>query len=518
MTGRVQALRSNVSGSRPTGRQPGEIYVNWADGQIGVINSSNGAQDFVAVRFFSTTANYNTGDFVIQGGQLYRAIAVSPAGAFVPANWAQIGGSVGIGVAPSNPQPGTLWWDSVSGQLFVWYNDGDTSQWVIANNATALLNTGFLPLVGGTLTGPLTLAGNPATALQATPKQYVDSLPVAMNDNRIINGDMRIDQRNNGALVPVGGYSIDRWAIAMGVAGKYTAQRTASAAMAANGFPYALNFVSTSAYSPAASDSFFAYQAIEADMASDFAWGTAGAQPVTLSFWVNLSVAGTYSGVIANAPAPPTRCYPFSFAAIVGWTKVIITIPGDTAGTWVMSGNAAALYLKLDLGSGSNLRAPAGAWANGNYNGAIGAVGIVTTNAAFMQITGVKLEIGSVATPFNRQTPAKSMVDCQRYFRFFKPSFANGGIAQFIGSSATTQGFSIHYLDTPMRSSPTITASGNFTAWQPSGGAPVTFSAASLMTNFSWLMAWTATGLAIAQPGILRDADGTAQVLATAEL
>ena len=199
MTGRVQALRSNVSGSRPTGRQPGEIYVNWADGQIGVINSSNGAQDFVAVRFFSTTANYNTGDFVIQGGQLYRAIAVSPAGAFVPANWAQIGGSVGIGVAPSNPQPGTLWWDSVSGQLFVWYNDGDTSQWVIANNATALLNTGFLPLAGGTLTGPLTLAGNPATALQATPKQYVDSLPVAMNDNRIINGDMRIDQRNNGA-------------------------------------------------------------------------------------------------------------------------------------------------------------------------------------------------------------------------------------------------------------------------------------------------------------------------------
>ena len=51
MTGRVQALRSNVSGSRPTGRQPGEIYVNWADGQIGVINSSNGAQDFVAVKF-----------------------------------------------------------------------------------------------------------------------------------------------------------------------------------------------------------------------------------------------------------------------------------------------------------------------------------------------------------------------------------------------------------------------------------------------------------------------------------
>ena len=292
MTGRVQALRSNVSGSRPTGRQPGEIYVNWADGQIGVINSSNGAQDFVAVRFFSTTANYNTGDFVIQGGQLYRAIAVSPAGAFVPANWAQIGGSVGIGVAPSNPQPGTLWWDSVSGQLFVWYNDGDTSQWVIANNATALLNTGFLPLAGGTLTGPLTLAGNPATALQATPKQYIDALPVAMNDNRIINGDMRIDQRNQGASGTGFGYCIDRWSYSSNQATKGTWQRSAQGAsgIATNGCGYNLLFTSSSAYSALAGDNFGFFQRIEADMIGDFAWGTTGAQPVTLSFWVTSSL------------------------------------------------------------------------------------------------------------------------------------------------------------------------------------------------------------------------------------
>ena len=274
----------------------------------------------------------------------------------------------------------------------------------------------YLLLTGGALTGSLTLAADPAAPLQPATKHYVDSLGIPLGDNRIINGDMRIDQRNNGALVTAGGYTIDRWAIAMSVLSKFSAQRVPSVAMTANGFPYALNFTSSSAYSPTAPDSFFAAQTIEADMVSDFAWGTAGAQPVTLSFWVNVSAAGTYGGSITNSPAPPTRSYAFSFTVPVGWTKVAITIPGDTAGTWVMSGNAGGLSIRFDLGSGAQYRGTAGSWQNGNFNGAIGTAGIVTTNGAVMQITGVKLEIGSVATPFNRQSLAKSMADCQRYY------------------------------------------------------------------------------------------------------
>ena len=135
MTNRVQTIRSNVSGNRPTGRPPGELYVNWADGQIGAINSANAAQDLIPVRFFSTAANYVVGDFVVQTGQLYRAVAPSTPGAFKPANWSQIGGSITTGdVAPTTPQPGTLWWDSVGGQLYVWYTDANSSQWIIAVN------------------------------------------------------------------------------------------------------------------------------------------------------------------------------------------------------------------------------------------------------------------------------------------------------------------------------------------------------------------------------------------------
>src|SRR4029077_14826019 len=93
MTQRVQSLRSSVAGSRPTGRQPGELYVNFADSQLGVVNASSAAQDLIAVRFFSTVASYSVGNFAIQAGQLYRCVTATGPGAFAPASWAQIGGS-----------------------------------------------------------------------------------------------------------------------------------------------------------------------------------------------------------------------------------------------------------------------------------------------------------------------------------------------------------------------------------------------------------------------------------------
>ena len=244
---------------------------------------------------------------------------------------------------------------------------------------------------------------------------------VVMNDNRIINGDMRTDQRNNGGLATANGYTIDRWAVTSSVASKVTCQRlTAGANLIPLGFGNCVALVSTSAYTAAAGDQFGFYQPIEADMVSDFAWGTANAQPVTLSFWVNSNnLTGTFSGAIQNQPAPANRSYPFTFniPAVNTWTKVAVTIPGDTAGAWVMSGNAAGVRLAFDLGSGINFRAPANAWASGVYWGATGAGGIVATNGASLLLTGVKLEIGSVATPFNRKSPQESLADCQRYYQ-----------------------------------------------------------------------------------------------------
>ena len=92
--------------------------------------------------------------------------------------------------APASPQVGALWWDSVGGQLYTFYNDGNSSQWVIAVNAGAFLQPASTTVLGGVKVDGTTI------------KAAVDgtiSAPIFMGDNRIINGDMRIDQRNNGA-------------------------------------------------------------------------------------------------------------------------------------------------------------------------------------------------------------------------------------------------------------------------------------------------------------------------------
>jgi len=91
MVDKILTLRSNVTGNRPpAGHQPGELYVNFADGQLGAVNTLSVNQDLIGVTIFSTTANYAIGALVAYQGNLYRATAASAAGAFTPANWTQV--------------------------------------------------------------------------------------------------------------------------------------------------------------------------------------------------------------------------------------------------------------------------------------------------------------------------------------------------------------------------------------------------------------------------------------------
>jgi hypothetical protein len=242
------------------------------------------------------------------------------------------------------------------------------------------------------------------------------------HENRIINGDMRIDQRNNGVGGQAAGYTCDRWKYNASLAAKFNWQRVSN--LPAPGFPYALGCASQSAYTPLVGDTFYLFQPIEADMISDFQWGTANAQAVTLSFLAQSSLTGTFSGVVGNA----VRSYPFTYSLPTAntWTKIAVTIPGDTGATWTLSGNAMGVSVNFDLGSGATYRGPAGAWGAGNWVGANGAVNVVAVSGAAFYVTGVKLEIGNAATPFNRQSLAKSMADCQRYFQVIAANMIAG--------------------------------------------------------------------------------------------
>jgi microcystin-dependent protein len=155
-TDKVQILRSNIAGHRPpAGHQPGELYVNWPDSQFGVVNGLNNNQDLIAVRFFSNLTSYNVGDHVVNSGNIYKASVTVPPGTFNPLQWIMISPQISMSAAPPpNPIQGQLWWGSNDGQLYVYYNDGNSSQWVVANN----FNGGaYLPLLGGTITGQVNI-------------------------------------------------------------------------------------------------------------------------------------------------------------------------------------------------------------------------------------------------------------------------------------------------------------------------------------------------------------------------
>ena len=236
--------------------------------------------------------------------------------------------------------------------------------------------------------------------------------------NRIINGAMVIDQRNNGASVtPVNGtYTLDRWFFYVSQTSKLTTQQNAGSVTPPVGFSNYLGVTSSSAYSVLAADYFLVNQFIEGFNFADMAWGTANAATVTLSFQVRSSLTGTFGGAIGNNAT--NRSYPFTYTinAANTWEQKSITIAGDTSGTWVGATNGVGCKVFLGLGVGSTGSGTAGAWAAGTFYSATGATSVVGTNGATFYITGVQLEKGVTATSFDYRPYTTELSLCQRYY------------------------------------------------------------------------------------------------------
>ena len=265
--------------------------------------------------------------------------------------------------------------------------------------------------------------------------------------NRIINGAMVIDQRNAGASVTNTTsilYTVDRWWIYGSASSKFTLQQQTS--VVPTGFTNAVKATSSSAYSVASSDEFEIAQSIEGYNITDLAWGTANAKTVTLSFWVYSSLTGTFGGQIANYNS--TRSYPFSYTISTAntWQQISVTITGDTSGTWNTT-NGLGMLVLFSLGAGATKSGTANTWAGANYTQPTGSTSVVGTNGATFYITGVQLEIGTSATPFERRLYNQELANCQRYYA---KSYAQGtvpGTATSVGLSGQSSGGGGTYTD-----------------------------------------------------------------------
>jgi len=236
--------------------------------------------------------------------------------------------------------------------------------------------------------------------------------------NRIINGDMRIDQRNAGASVTPTAftYTLDRWYADCTVASKFSVQRNAGSVNPPAGFTNYLGVTSLAATTPGASDFYTIGQVIEGFNTGDLAFGSASTSTITLSFWVRSSLTGTFGGVLNNSGG--SRAYPFTYSITSAntWEQKSVIVVGDTSGTW-LTNNGAGIEVKFSLGVGSTYAGTAGAWTSSNKFGASGQVNVVGTNGATFYITGVQLEAGSVATPFERRSYGQELALCERYYQ-----------------------------------------------------------------------------------------------------
>jgi hypothetical protein len=342
--------------------------------------------------------------------------------------------------------------------------------------------------------------------------------------NRIINGAMMIDQRNNGASVDTSNttgavYTLDRWAYRVLAASKFTIQRNAGAITPPAGFTNYLGCTSSSSYSVTSGDVFTVWQPIEGFNTADLAFGTASAQSVTVSFWVRSSLTGTFSGACRNNAANRSYVFTYSISAANTWEYKTVTIAGDTTGTWE-TGNNTGLFVQFSLGVGSTFSATAGAWQAGNFFGLSSAVSVVGTSGATFYITGVQLEAGSVATPFERRPYGTELALCQRYcFRLESTGGFRGMSASAYAATTTSAQCPVQF-PVQMRSSPTATFSAANTFLLQLGSANFDASAITFggLTTIGGLVTTTISGATAGTAGVLLSNNTAANMVFSAEL
>ena len=239
--------------------------------------------------------------------------------------------------------------------------------------------------------------------------------------NRIINGEMVIDQRNAGASVTVsasGVASVDRFTgYCQQATGAFTMQQSTTVPTLTSGaFTNSLLFTVTNTTAPGSTNRVLLRQIIEGLNVADFGWGTSSATSITLSFWVRSSIIGTYGVGFINSAENRSYVGTYTINSANTWEQKSITVAGDITGTW-LTNNSNGIRVAFDLGSGSSFNASSsGTWVAQEACRTSSCVNWQQNSGATFYITGVQLEVGSTATPFERRLYNQELANCQRYY------------------------------------------------------------------------------------------------------
>ena len=324
----------------------------------------------------------------------------------------------------------------------------------IATGVSAAKLTGALPAIdGSSLTGVDPADGSITTAKLADDAVTAGKLDVGQIGGRrniAYNGAMTVWQRGTSAdTASTGDYMCDRWLVGhTGLDGNVDwDQETASTP---DGFGYALK-VSTDASetSLGAADNLTIQQRFEGQDLQQLLKGTSGAKSLTLSFWVKSSVASTYTAELNDGDNTRVIGKSYTITSADTWEFKTITFEGDTTGAFD-NDNALSLYLIFWIDGGSDFTSGtfSTSWQGTDSTERLyDTTGWLESTTPTFYITGVQLEVGSAATPFEHRSYGEELALCQRYFQYA------GGCVGRITSSSAAEIFQM--LSPPMRATPT---------------------------------------------------------------
>lgn len=312
--------------------------------------------------------------------------------------------------------------------------------------------------------------------------------------NLIINGAMQVAQR--GTTSDTSGtdtYLLDRFS--MSRFGGYPNNTTQTQESdAPPGFNKSFKFVRNNATTLSGTRATAFVYRFEGQDISHLNWGTSNAQDVTISFWVKSSLTGDFSFIMADSGNAYDIGKLYTISSANTWEKKTITIPAPTSGSF-NTDNSAGAIMYFGFGAVDASRTAQGTtWGVSNSSGSSksmvtgASTALATTSGATWQITGVQLELGSVATDFEHRSYGEELALCQRYYQQSYDIGTSAGTATYVGcftnrtGSTTTSVYRNLTLPISMRTAPTITLYGTTAAtnsagkWRGSSDAAISMS------------------------------------------
>jgi len=291
--------------------------------------------------------------------------------------------------------------------------------------------------------------------------------------NLIINGAMQVAQRGNVSSVQNGYGGADRFSFRSSGAVVVTIRQQGTGNSPTNqGFGFCQQFDVTTADSSLAATDFARIQyRFEGQDLQLLKKGTANAQQVTLSFFVKSPKTGTHIVELVDQANSRAVSLSYTVSSANTYEKKTLTFPADTTGT-ITNDSARRMDLNWYLAAGSNLTSGTlqTTWGSTtSANRAVGQVNCVDSTDNNFFITGVQLEVGTVATDFEHRSFNQELALCQRYFQSISRSSSTNSVdGTFAAGTCNTNGGAGGILQvmvrfqTTMRAAPTMTQSGTF--------------------------------------------------------